>query len=196
MLDPILDSTVSPEAVETVKKAFTVAVTRELLILGTPAGTINKLLVGMTDRVETHTPSGARYVSRNATLLTAEATAADLLAAAAAAARVASFGPNPELLLAARLATLGLSVADATERAAERVQRLEDGRVAAYDRAGEVAYAGGFEARPDATAEELAATYDAAPAVTVACRSILSEYERGLPPYDAPPVVASPVASF
>jgi hypothetical protein len=196
MLNILFENTPSPEAVEAAKETFAVAVTRELLIRGIAPGTIIALTAGMPDHVRSHTAVGARYETRDGRMLTAAAAAADLLAEAAERARVAAFGPDAETILVARLTSLDVPIAEARARAEGRVRRLDDGRVAAYDRSGSTVYAGGFEMDPARTYSpaEAANFHDASEAVTRACRMILDEHERGLPLHDVPPAVQNPAA--
>lgn len=127
----------SAEQIEAVKAEFVNEVRREMLVIGEDPRSphIAKLLAAMPDRMRV-TPhvmyNEVRWDSGVAGIVINPAPAADAIAKrAAAAAHLASFGPDPLELLVSRLVLLGVPEAEARQRAAGRILRREDGVVIA-----------------------------------------------------------------
>lgn len=173
----------SPSEIAAEEERFIADVNRELTIRGDSSKTISALVGEMRDRLTVTArlgPSHAtRYRSRHGGILSAKQAAEAIVEEAAERDALAAFGPDPESLLSARLIALGVPAAEARQRAAGRVKRLENGQVIACAAGGRAVYTGPApEPGRKYSAEQEAAFTDASHALRVATAAIVAERER------------------
>lgn len=194
-VDPITGrlKPLSDDQIAKVKQEFISDAERELKILGAHSPEAVKLLLAMRDgdmgRLEVKPGALACSVwfwapRTNGGLNTAQKAADWVAEEMARRARSTAFGPDPEQVLIRRLVDVGVPKDEARALAANRIERLDDGRVRARKRNGETLFAFGEVtprnadgSRREFTSEELAALRDHNKPVTELTRAILAERE-------------------
>lgn len=125
----------TPAEIDSAKQAFAAQVRRELLIEGeldTPAA--KQILAELPSRIKVTAkfgPPEVRYITDGGGRVHSRSAATEILGQVREANLLASFGPNPSVLLVERLQTLGLS-RDEASWYVNRVERQPDGRVAVW----------------------------------------------------------------
>ncbi len=173
----------SPSEISAEEGKFIAEVQRELTIRGDSSKTINALLGEIRGNLTVTPRLGPRHDTRchfAGGIYNAEQTAEAIVEAADERDSLLAHGPDPEELLRKRLIEVGIPEAEARQRAAGRVTRLEDGRVIARDSTLRVIYTGP-QPEPGREYTELQKSVftDPANALSIVTRAILVERERG-----------------
>ena len=173
---PVLSSGEEARLIE----EFLTAVRRELTIIGRLDKDSSARIEAMRERVIVNPKLGGvhevRYRSRHGGQYNLKLTVAEVIEKMDERALLLSYGPDPVELLVDRLKALGITEGEARQRAAGRVERLEDGRVVARG-----LYAGGPVplAGREYTTAQLEELHSPNRAISVAARAILAESAAG-----------------
>ncbi len=196
--------TLSPSEIAKVQVDFIAEVERELIVAGEKNADTSASLREMVPLLTVTPRTGGKHdvtyssAAGNGRFTRPRDVARYVTEVAAERAARLALGPDPVELLASRLVELGVPAAEARSRAAGRVRRLEDGRVAAYGDGHATLYDGGPKPSGDReyTPAELAVFRDPKEALARATRAILEERERKVNPTPAPAANAAVQGAF
>lgn len=168
--------------IDSAKQAFAAQVRRELLIEGeldSPAA--KQILAELPSRIKVTAKFGTpevKYITDGGGRVNLRSATTEILGQVREADLLATFGPNPGVLLAERLQTLGLSRDEASQYAS-RVERQVDGRVALWTReSGYLALTAMPEDGRAYSPAELEQIRDPKPALARAARAIIAERDQ------------------